>query len=97
MGKYCQEAVDSITQVDICPTSKEEWKKAANKKNCGVMAEMQNCTNTESFVYHCVIDGFRKGILELCAPKTIIYGNALTVFHLKFFRLLGFDIIDSII
>lgn len=74
MGKYCQEAVDSITQVDICPTSKEEWKKAANKKNCGVLAEKQNCTNTESFVYHCVIDGFRKGILELCAPKTIIYG-----------------------
>lgn len=73
--KYCQEAVKSITKVDICPKSKEEWDKAASKKNCRVMAEMQNCTNTELFVYHCVIDQFRKETLELCAPKTIIRGR----------------------
>lgn len=69
----------------MCPTSKEEWDKAANKKNCKLMAKMQNCTNTESFVYHCVIDGFRKGTLELCAPKTIIHGNALTLIYQRLF------------
>lgn len=73
---YCEEAVKSITKVDICPTSKEEWDKAANKKNCSVMAALQNCTNTESFLYNCVLDRFRKETLELCAPKTIIRGNA---------------------
>lgn len=75
--KYCQEAVKSITKVDICPTSNEEWDKAASKKNCSIMAAMQNCTNTESIFYYCGIDGFRKQTLELCAPKTIIRGNAL--------------------
>lgn len=69
--------------MDICPTSKEDWGKAANKKNCSKMAEMQNCTNTESFVYHCLINGFRNETLELCAPNTIIYGNALTLIQLK--------------
>lgn len=95
MGKYCQEAVDSITPVDICPISKDEWDKAANKKKCNVTAKMQNCTNTESFIYHCVSDGFRKGTVELCAPETIIHGYALILIQLKlFFR---FDMINSII
>lgn len=75
--KYCQEAVKSITKVDICPTSKEELDKAASEKNCTVIAEMQTCTNTELFVYHCVIDRFRKETLELCAPKTSIRGNVM--------------------
>lgn len=77
MEKYCQEAIESITKVDICPTSKDEWDNAASKKNCSVMAEMQNCTNTELFVYHCVIDRFRNETLELCAPNTVIRGNAI--------------------
>lgn len=29
---YCQEAVDSVTVVESCPTSKEEWDSAAFKK-----------------------------------------------------------------
>lgn len=77
LEKYCQEAVKSMKKVDICPTSKEEWDKAESKKNCSVIAAMQNCTNTESFLYYCVIDRLRKETLELCAPKTIIRGNAL--------------------
>lgn len=72
---YCQEAVKSIKKVDICPTSKEEWDKAESKKNCSVIAALQNCTNTESFLYYCVIDRVRKETLELCAPKTIIRGH----------------------
>lgn len=75
LEKYCQEAVKSMKKVDICPTSKEEWDKAESKKNCSVIAAMQNCTNTESFLYYCVIDRFRKETLELCAPKTIIRGH----------------------
>lgn len=75
LEKYCQEAVKSMKKVDICPTSKEEWDKAESKKNCSVIAAMQNCTNTESFLYYCVIDRLRKETLELCAPKTIIRGH----------------------
>lgn len=96
---YCQEAVKSITKVDICPTSKEEWDKAASKKNCSVMAAMQNCTNTELFLYHCVIDRFRKETIELCAPETIIRGNALIDINLKknLCVLLKFEILNFII
>lgn len=100
LEKYCQEAVKSITKVDICPTSKEEWDKAASKKNCSVMAAMQNCANTESFLYYCVIDRFQKETLELCAPKTIIRGNALIDVNLKktkLFALLKFEISNYII
>lgn len=97
--KYCQEAVKSITKVDICPTSKEEWDKAAIKKNCSVMAAMQNCTNTELFLYHCVTDRFRKETIELCAPKTIIRGNALIDINcIKYLCvLLKFEILNFII
>lgn len=72
---YCQEAVDSAEIVALCPTSKKEWDKAAIKKNCSRIASLQNCTSVDQFKYHCVIDGFRKETLELCAPQKIIFGR----------------------
>lgn len=83
--EYCHEAVETAIKVEFCPTSKEEWNRAASKKECNVWAERQNCTTSESFVYHCVIDGLRTITLELCAPETIIFGNVFVEF--KFVKL----------
>lgn len=78
LSRYCQEAVDSLTVVDSCPTSKTEWDVAARKKNCGRMASQQYCTTVEKYQYHCVVNGLRSELLEVCAPTRIIFG---TVFN----------------
>lgn len=74
---YCKEAVQSVEKVSSCPTSKEEWDKAASRKNCREKALKQNCTIPEKFVYHCVINGYGNATLEVCAPERIILGNIL--------------------
>lgn len=75
---YCQEAVDSVTVVESCPTSKEEWDSAAFKKNCIRIAARQNCINArEKFQYHCVINGLRNELLEVCAPTRIIFKHCV--------------------
>lgn len=73
--KYCQEAIESVKSVEYCPTSKEEWDKAANKKNCWIKASKQNCTSAENFVYHCVINGYKNAFFEVCAPQRVILGH----------------------
>lgn len=62
--------------VPVCPTSKIEWDNAALKKNCSKIAKLQNCTTaTDTFMYHCVINGYRNETLEVCAVKRIIIGT----------------------
>eukprot|EP00105_Crassostrea_gigas_P032650 XP_011455748.1 PREDICTED: uncharacterized protein LOC105348132 [Crassostrea gigas] len=77
LNRYCQEAVASVTVVDSCPTSKTEWDVAARKKNCGRMASQQNCTTVEKYQYHCVVNGLRSELLEVCAPTRIIFGHCV--------------------
>lgn len=74
-NEYCTEAVKSVKEVASCPTSKEEWEEAANKKNCKNDAAQQNCTSANLFLYHCVINGYGNEILEVCAPRRIISGK----------------------
>lgn len=77
LNRYCQEAVDSVTVVDSCPTSKIAWDVAARKKNCGSIASKQNCTTVEKYQYHCVVNGLRSELLEVCAPTRIIFGHCV--------------------
>lgn len=72
---YCKEAVQSVETVLSCPSSKEEWDKAASRKNCWGKALKQNCTTPEKFVYHCVLNGYGNATLEVCAPKRLILGH----------------------
>lgn len=76
-NRYCQEAVDSVRVVDSCPTSETEWDVAARKKNCGRIASKQNCATVEKFQYHCVVNGLRNKLLEVCAPTRIIFGHCV--------------------
>lgn len=71
---YCQEAVDSVKIVTSCPTSKTEWDAAAKRKNCNIIAQHQNCVSGQNFKYHCVINGLRNNLIEVCAPARIIFG-----------------------
>ncbi|XP_052710904.1 uncharacterized protein LOC128185317 [Crassostrea angulata] len=74
-NRYCKEAVQTVKTVSSCPTSKEQWDKAASKKKCWEKALKQNCTILDNFVYHCVINGYGNTTLEVCAPKRIILGH----------------------
>lgn len=74
-NRYCQEAVDSVEMVLSCPTSKEEWANAARKKNCSSIATKQKCVPANEFRYHCVINGYRDKMVEVCAPTRIIFGH----------------------
>lgn len=74
-NRYCKEAVDSVEIVTDCPTSKTEWEIAVRKKSCGRIASRQKCDSVERFKYHCVINGFRNEVMEVCAPSRIIFGK----------------------
>eukprot|EP00105_Crassostrea_gigas_P043934 XP_019928082.1 PREDICTED: uncharacterized protein LOC105341198 [Crassostrea gigas] len=74
-NRYCKEAVDSVEIVTDCPTSKTEWEIAVRKKSCGRIASRQKCDSVERFKYHCVINGFRNEVMEVCAPSRIIFGH----------------------
>lgn len=71
----CEEYVASLTVVDSCPQSKEEWDIAASKKNCSKRAAGLTCAAFEEFKYHCVINGYRNALVEVCAPKRLILGH----------------------
>lgn len=68
----CQEKTD-LKIVTKCPTSKEEWNSAAQKKNCSRFVALD--TDEEKYEYHCVINAFSNETLEVCAPKILIFGN----------------------
>lgn len=76
-NRYCPEAVQSVTIVESCPMTKAEWDAAAQKKNCGIIASKQNCATVEKFQYHCVVNGLRNKLLEVCAPTRIIFGHCV--------------------
>lgn len=59
-----------------CPISKSERDIAASKKNCEQLAAKALCrTSKKTYLYHCVINGFRNQTLEVCAPRRIIFGH----------------------
>lgn len=70
----CQDKTD-LKIVTICPTSKEEWDRAAQKKICSQFVALD--TDEEQYEYHCVINAFLNETLEVCAPKKLIFGNVL--------------------
>lgn len=74
-NRYCKEAVQSVKTVSSCPTSKDQWDKAAIRMKCTEKALKQNCTTPEKFVYHCVINGYGNATLEVCAPQRLILGH----------------------
>lgn len=73
-NRNCAESINSVVTVPSCPTSKETWELAASKKHCKMHALIQNCTNVNNFIYHCVINHYGNATLEVCAPEQLIFG-----------------------
>lgn len=74
--EICKSFKNDLKVVPSCPTSKEEWDRAANKKNCTELANRRNCTNTKNQLqYHCVINAYMNETLEICAEPRYIFGH----------------------
>lgn len=69
--------------MESCPTNYQEWEIAAQFKNCKISAAQQKCSEADTFVYHCVIDGFENEILEVCAPQKLITGILIELSFVK--------------
>lgn len=72
-AKSCNQSIPTVTIVDACPESKEEWEKATERKQCYQIT--QNCTAPEKFTYHCLPNRFHDRFVEVCAPVQNIVGQ----------------------
>lgn len=72
-AKSCSQSIPTVTIVDACPESKEEWIKAKERKQCYQIT--QNCTSPDKFTYHCLPNRFLDRFVEVCAPVQNIVGQ----------------------
>ena len=73
-SRYCSWSKETVEVVPFCPTTKAELEERKKTKNCEAMANLQNCTLPQKFLYHCVIDDRKTSLVEVCAPQYIING-----------------------
>ncbi|XP_061169476.1 uncharacterized protein LOC133178802 [Saccostrea echinata] len=67
-SEFC--GISKVTKrvVDLCPTDKESWSRAAKQFNCSQFEG--KCTQT--LEYHCLINPWQNVTAEVCAPPTRI-------------------------
>lgn len=70
----CPESIPTVSNVSRCPANAMEWKSAAERKKCDFLGKIQNCTQAENFVYHCVLNKDTTELVELCAPVWFMAG-----------------------
>nr|XP_022287269.1 uncharacterized protein LOC111099998 isoform X2 [Crassostrea virginica] len=69
----CPVSRDTVQPVHNCPENEEDWREAAERKNCSQHANQ--CDDPDRLVYHCVINPFVNETLEVCAyPQNIVFG-----------------------
>lgn len=73
-SKGCAESLATLSIVSTCPKDYESWKTAAQRKNCESIAQIQTCSKSENFVYHCLINNWENATVEVCAPTWFING-----------------------
>lgn len=73
-SRYCSWSKETVKEVLSCPTTKAEVEERKRIKNCEALANLQNCTLPQKFLYHCVIDDRKTSLVEVCAPQYIING-----------------------
>lgn len=75
-GSVCKESLPTIRDVKNCPITVEDQVFAAQKKQCDAIASTQKCvSNSEKFVYHCLVNEKQNGFVEVCAPIWILTGR----------------------
>lgn len=76
-SRFCQWSKESAQPVSFCPKNKSMMEVRAKNKNCEAMADIQNCTFSEKFKYHCVMNELETEFVEVCAPEYYIHGTLL--------------------
>lgn len=71
----CPESIPTVSVVSRCPANVKEWASAAERKSCGQLRKIQNCSKAENFVYHCVLNKDAMQLLEVCAPRFFLMGK----------------------
>lgn len=71
---WCPLSLPTVSSVSACPSNNIEWVSAAKRKSCNDLAKIQNCTNADNFVYHCVLNEKATMLLEVCAPAYYLTG-----------------------
>lgn len=72
---WCPLSLPTVSSVSACPSNNNEWVLAAKRKSCNELARIQNCTNADNFVYHCVLNEKATMLLEVCAPAYYLTGE----------------------
>lgn len=70
----CPESIPTVSIVSRCPANITEWVSAAERKSCGELRKIQNCTKADDFVYHCILNKEATLLLEVCAPRFFLAG-----------------------
>lgn len=79
-GSVCKESLPTIQDVERCPITAEDWVFAAQKKQCDAIASTQKCvSDSEQFVYHCLVNEKQNGYVEVCAPIWILTGMSIWI------------------
>lgn len=72
--KMCPESIPTVSIVNRCPANATDWVSAAKRKSCQDLGQLQSCTTTDDFVYHCVLNKDATMLLEVCAPTHLMSG-----------------------
>lgn len=75
----CDESLKTLREGYSCPSNQLEWEERAKEMKCESV--IQNCTENNDFVYHCLINAWPNGTLEVCAPRQIIAGSYCAEFN----------------
>nr|XP_022288406.1 uncharacterized protein LOC111100623 isoform X12 [Crassostrea virginica] len=63
--RRCNESLQTVQKVSLCPTNLSAYEAAAKQKNCSSF----NADSCHSFQYHCVLSEDFHSLVEVCAPS----------------------------
>nr|XP_022294525.1 uncharacterized protein LOC111104721 isoform X2 [Crassostrea virginica]XP_022294526.1 uncharacterized protein LOC111104721 isoform X2 [Crassostrea virginica] len=72
--RNCPFSSKTVVRVDSCPMNRTAVERRKEIKNCEAIAKKQNCTESNKFLYHCVINEYGDALVEVCAPVYIMNG-----------------------
>ncbi|XP_078317002.1 uncharacterized protein LOC144620394 [Crassostrea virginica] len=73
----CSLSMAAIQPIPSCPDTEQKLKEAVQKKRCDKLANVQNCTTPKDFTYHCVLNSWKTGTVEVCAPRILSQGHCI--------------------
>nr|XP_022288398.1 uncharacterized protein LOC111100623 isoform X4 [Crassostrea virginica] len=74
--RRCNESLQTVQKVSLCPTNLSAYEAAAKQKNCSSF----NADSCHSFQYHCVLSEDFHSLVEVCAPSLNIIGHVCAKF-----------------